>query len=61
MDEQKNNKHRAKFHIVIDEETYELMMQCKSEYIKHHPEEDGREITNKLITKQSFLHYLRSP
>ncbi|MAH51509.1 hypothetical protein CMI37_37180 [Candidatus Pacearchaeota archaeon] len=60
-DEQLNNKERAKYHIVIDEDTYQKLMQCKKEYLKHHPEADGKNITNKLITKQAFLHYLRTP
>ncbi len=61
VNEQLNNKKRGKFHIVLDEDTFNLMKQCKLEYIKHHPEVDGKNITNKHITKQTYIHYLNSP
>ncbi len=61
VDDKLNNLDRAKHHIVLDEETFNLMKQCKEEYLKHHPEEDGKNITNKHITKQAYIHYLRTP
>ncbi len=61
MGDQLNNKERGKYHIVLDEDTLCLMKQCKEEYLEHHPEDDGKNITNKHITKQAFLHYLRTP
>ena len=61
VDGKLNNIQRAKFHIVLDEETFNLMNECKEEFLKHHPEEDGKNITNKHITKQTYLHYLRTP
>lgn len=62
MVEQKlNNKERAKFHIVLDQDTFNLIEQCKEVYLKHHPEEEGRHLTNKHITKQAYLYYINTP
>ena len=57
--EKLNNLARVKRHLVCDEETFELIMrECTKEYLKHHPEMLGCNITQNHILKQIARFYL---
>jgi len=60
MDNKKlNNLHRIKRHLVCDDETYQMItVDCRREYLKHHPEMLGSNITQKHILHQLAKFYL---
>ena len=47
-------------HLSVDKETYELITKnCAEEFLKHHPEYHGSNITQKFILRQIAEYYLK--
>ena len=48
-------------HILVDYEVYDMVMiECKKEFLEHHPEFVGMKITHNFIIRKLAEHYLRS-
>ena len=45
-------------YVALRPETFELIIKCKEEFLNHHPEYRGIELTNNKIINQAFVFYL---
>ena len=55
-----NNNARLKRHLIVDQETYELVIyDCIEFYLKLHPEMEGRKISQRHIITQMARYWLK--
>jgi len=48
-------------HIVVDEDTYNLIMgDCLNEFLEHHPDFEGMKLTQNFILKKIVDYYLNN-
>lgn len=53
------NKSRVK--LTVSQETKDQVMSCIPDFLEHHPEMDGMNITENMIVKQLVKLWKRSP
>ena len=59
-DEKKSNKMRLSRHLLVSQETYDIIMKdCVNEYRESHPELDGAKISQNHILRQMARFYLK--
>ena len=59
INESLNNNHRLSRHLACSQEVYDMIIKdCKREYLEHHPEMLGANISQNHILKQISKFYL---
>lgn len=58
----KSNGNKCRVKLTVSLETKSLLMhECVKEFMEHHPELKGMNMTEEFITRQIIEHYLNSP